>query len=242
VCTGALETAEEGVLSCRLCGQQRPVLCASCGSIRLKALRSGTTRVREELEALVGATVAEVTGQEQSSESTAVMVGTEALLHRVAHGNVVVFLDFDAELLAARFAAGEQALGLLARAARVVTGDGPGAPRGPGRLVIQTRQPSHPVLLSAVGADPGRLAAEEAELRRILALPPESAMAKISGVVAEQYVEDLRAAAPPGVEIGGSAEHGWSVKAPDHRVLCDLLATVRRPPGRLRVEVDPVRG
>jgi hypothetical protein len=32
----------------------------------------------------------------------------------------------------------------------------------------------------------------------------------------------------------------WSVRAPDHRAMCDALAAVPRPPDRLRVEVDPI--
>src|SRR5690606_3722 len=52
--------------------------------------------------------------------STRVVVGTEATLHQVERADVVAFLDFDQELLAPRYRAAEQALGLLARAARVV--------------------------------------------------------------------------------------------------------------------------
>jgi primosomal protein N' (replication factor Y) (superfamily II helicase) len=37
------------------------------------------------------------------------------------------------------------------------------------------------------------------------------------------------------------AEGRWLVRAADHRVLCDALAAVPRPPGRLRIEVDPLR-
>ena len=46
-----------------------------------------------------------------------VYVGTEAALHRVEHADTVAFLDFDRELLAPRYRAGEQAMALLARAA-----------------------------------------------------------------------------------------------------------------------------
>ena len=33
----------------------------------------------------------------------------------------------------------------------------------------------------------------------------------------------------------------WRLRAPDHETLCDALAAVPRPPGRLRIEVDPLR-
>jgi primosomal protein N' (replication factor Y) len=108
-------------------------------------------------------------------------------------------------------------------------------------VVVQTRQPRHDVLVAAVSADPAVLAASESEVRRALDLPPFSALAVVSGTAADAYGAALRAAAPPGVEVRGPADGSWSVRAPGHSTLCDLLASVPRPPGRLRVEVDPVR-
>ena len=46
---------------------------------------------------------------------------------------------------------------------------------------------------------------------------------------------------PSGVRIQGPLDGMWRLVAPDHQVLCDALAAVTRPPGRLRVEVDPLR-
>lgn len=237
-------------LRCRRCGQERPVVCARCGATRMKALRLGVTRVREELEALAGSTVAEVwgpapadQGEDDRVRRARVVVGTEAALHRVPDAAVVVFLEFDSELLAPRFRAAEQALALLARAARLVAGTGGGhaADRAPGRVVVQTRQPRHPVLVAAVSADPGVLATAEAEVRRALLLPPFSALAVVSGAAADAYGTALRQHAPEAIEVSGPVDGAWSVRAPGHTELCDLLANVARPPGRLRVEVDPVR-
>jgi primosomal protein N' (replication factor Y) len=95
--------------------------------------------------------------------------------------------------------------------------------------------------VAAVSADPGVLSTAEAEVRRALGLPPFSALAVVSGAAAEVYGPALRDAAPDGVEVSGPADGVWSVRAPGHKQLCDLLAGVARPPGRLRVEVDPVR-
>jgi len=236
-------------LRCRRCGLERPVVCARCGATRTKALRRGVTRLREELEALAGVPVAEVWGPAPAGEpdtagrDASVVVGTEAALHRVASADVVAFLEFDSELLAPRFRAGEQALALIARAARLVAGPD-GALRGdraPGRVLVQTRQPRHPVLEAAVSADPGVLAAAESAMREALGLPPFSALAVVSGAAADVYGAALRSAAPPGVQVTGPVDAAWSVRAPDHASLCDLLASVPRPAGRLRVEVDPVR-
>jgi primosomal protein N' (replication factor Y) len=46
---------------------------------------------------------------------------------------------------------------------------------------------------------------------------------------------------PLGIELLGPRDDRWLLKAPDHRTLCDALAATPRPPGRLRVEVDPLR-
>jgi primosomal protein N' (replication factor Y) len=217
----------------------------------MKSLRIGVSRLREELEALAGVPVAEVWGPAPAGSAgtdevdrAAIVVGTEAALHRVPGAEIVAFLEFDSELLAPRFRAGEQALALLARAARLVAGSDAAAAgdRAPGRVVVQTRQPRHPALLAAVSADPGVLVAAESEVRRALRLPPFSAWALVSGAAADAYGTALRDTAPEGVEVSGPVDGTWSVRAPDHDALCDLLSTVPRPPGRLRVEVDPVRG
>ncbi|HVM02386.1 MAG TPA: hypothetical protein VM263_06915, partial [Acidimicrobiales bacterium] len=231
-CAGAMEQGGDGGgLRCRRCRAVRATVCQACGAGRLKSLRVGVSRAREELEALAGRPVAEVTGDSEGLPDAPLLVGTEALLHRLGAADAVVFVDFDQELLAPRFRAAEQALALLARAARLV-----GGRDGGGRVVVQTRAPSSEVLRAAVHADPGRLAAAEAERRAAARLPPCSALALVSGD-AEGFV----AALPATVEVLGPADGRWLVRAGDHRALCDGLASVPRRGARLRVEVDPAR-
>jgi primosomal protein N' (replication factor Y) (superfamily II helicase) len=260
VCGWRLELDEDQGgprLHCRRCGAVRPVVCARCGGRRMKALRLGVSRVREELEALVGTEVDEVWGKlgrpagpsrgEAVSPKAAVTVGTEALLHRSLAADMVVFLDFDSELLAPRMRAAEEAMALLARASRLVTRASPSASspadsgRASGRVVVQTRMPDHPVLRAAVNADPGRLADSEAEIRKALDLPPFSALATISGQAADVYGEALREKATATVTVSGPVDGKWSLRAAHHEDLCNLLGEVPRPRGRLRIEVDPVR-
>jgi primosomal protein N' len=107
--------------------------------------------------------------------------------------------------------------------------------------MVQTRLPRHDVLVAAVSADPGVVARADDGVRRALGLPPNGALAGVSGEVADTYGSALKQAAAPGTSVSGPVDGVWSVRAPDHRVLCDLLASVVRPSGRLRVEVDPVR-
>lgn len=78
-------------------------------------------------------------------------------------------------------------------------------------------------------------------MRASAGLPPFSALAAVSGTLANGYVDALRqASAASSVTFSELAEDRYLVQAPGHVELCDLLAAVPRPPGRgLRVEVDP---
>jgi primosomal protein N' (replication factor Y) (superfamily II helicase) len=223
-------------LVCGRCGTIRPAVCASCGASRLRALRQGVTRVRDEIAALIGEPVDEVTGASGAPDGprTRVVVGTEATLHQIDGADAVAVLDFDQELLAPRYRAEEQALALLARGARVV-----GGKAGGGRLVVQTRVPRHEVVQAALNADPSRVASAERDRRTQLRFPPVTALAEVSGPAADAFVGAVGAC--PGLEVMGPSRGRWLVRAPDHRTLCDALAATPRPPGRLRVAVDPPR-
>ena len=229
---GAAVALDDEVLACRACAATRPAVCLACGGSTMKARRLGTTRAREDLERLAGVPVGEVTGDSDALPDTPVLVGTEAVLRRVDAADAVAFLDLDAELLAPRYRAAEQAMALVARAARLVGGKQSG-----GRLLLQTRLPRHEVVLAALHGDPSRVSAAEAARREPLGWPPFLALAHVSGAPAEEYV----AALPSTVQVLGPADGAYLVRAPNHSVLCDALAATPRPPGRLRVAVDPLR-
>ncbi|QGG95189.1 primosomal protein N' family DNA-binding protein [Actinomarinicola tropica] len=234
-CGASMEQVEAGVLRCRACGTERPQVCQACGGLAQKNLRVGVTRAREELEALVGEPVVEVTGAAEGPIAEArVYVGTEAVLHQIPVADRVVFLDLDQELLAPRYRAAEQALSLLTRAARVVGRRGEG-----GRVVVQTRLPDHPVVQAVLRADPTLHERSERARRQELRQPPFTAMAEVSGAAAPELVQRL--GTPPGVEVLGPSDGRWLLRAGDHRTLCDALAAVPRPQGRVRVAVDPLR-
>lgn len=241
-CDAAVIQPADSELTCPRCARSRPALCLACGAMRLKVVRQGISRIREELEALVGEPVDEVSSASLKKEGWTpteslqrrVSVGTEAVLHQIQHADVVAFLDLDQELLAPRYRAVEQAMALVVRAARVV-----GGKDGAGRLALQTRLPRHEVVQAALQADPVRVARAEAERRELLRFPPLTALAEVSGAAAEAYVAALRPV--PGIQVLGPADGRWLVRADDHRSLCDALATAPRPAGRLRVAVDPLR-
>jgi len=213
------------------------MLCAKCGGTKMKNLRAGVNRVREELEALAREPVAELTaehGTDAGGTGTRIVVGTEAALHRIHKADVVAFLDFDQELLAPRYRAAEEAMALLVRAARVV-----GPRSGGGRVLVQTRLPHHEVLQGALLAEPTRVSDAERERRQLLGYPPAKAMAVVSGASAQVWADSF--VAPIGVEVLGPSDGQWMVRAATHELLCDALAAASRPGGRLRISVDPLR-
>jgi primosomal protein N' (replication factor Y) len=229
---GAAVSQDDDRLACGSCGTERPPVCLACGAGRFKARRLGVTRAREDLERLAGVPVAEVTGESGPLPDVPVLVGTEAVLHRAERADAVAFLDLDGELLAPRYRAAEDTLGLLARAARLV-----GGRDGGGRLLLQTRLPQHEAVQAALHADASRFTDAEVAKRAELAFPPFAAIAEVKGVNADQFVAPLRGR----IEVLGPSDAAYLLRAPDHRTICDALASVTRPPGRLRVAVDPRR-
>ncbi len=176
--------------------------------------------------------------------TTPVLIGTEAVLHRVRRAAAVAFLDIDLHLLAPRLSATEETLALFVRAARLVVARGTGAPWA--RLQVQTRVPEHPLLQAVALGDPTPVLADEVAIRRTSALPPFSALALVSGALAPAYAEALRLqvdgppAAADGVTLSPLGDDRFLLRADGHAPLCDLLGRTPRPPGRgLRVEVDP---
>jgi primosomal protein N' (replication factor Y) len=236
-CSSSVAQDDDGTFVCAVCGTGRPPVCIGCGGTRMRNLRAGVTRVREELEALTREPVAEFTAESDfgaAGTGTRIIIGTEAVLHHVHDAAVVAFLDFDQELLAPRYRASEEALALLVRAARVL-----GAREHGGRLLVQTRLPDHEVIQSALHADPSRLSNSDAARRKMLGYPPHRAMAAISGAAAGAWIDALGVV--EGVEVRGPSDGRWLLRAADHAALCDAIAAVPRPPGRLRIEVDPLR-
>jgi primosomal protein N' (replication factor Y) (superfamily II helicase) len=248
---GAAVAQHGAGLRCPRCLSERPMVCAACGRLRMKTLRAGVSRLREEVAALLGEEVGEVSGLAARSggargagrrdevPATPVLMGTEAVLHRVRRAAAVVFLDIDLHLLAPRFSATDETVALLARASRLVGPRRIGPPSA--RVMVQTRVPDHVVLQSVVRGDLTAVADSEESLRRSAGLPPFSALAAVTGLLAPEFVEALKApGTEAGVDVSELPDGGFLLQAPNHGVLCDLLAAVPRPAGRgLRVAVDP---
>jgi primosomal protein N' (replication factor Y) len=244
VCGAAIGERDDG-LACPRCDATRPRVCTRCGESRLRVVRAGITRLRDDLAALLPrATVAEVDASTDVVPDADVLVGTEAVLHRVRAPaarpvGMVAYLEFDQELLALRYRATEQALWLLARGARVVGSDG--------LLLVQTRLPDHDVLRAVGARDPQLAIDPEVEVRRASGFPPFGGLAELTGVAdavgaAAAVLSDL------GVTVFGPSAWRSGSRALAHATssdaLCDALVVATpegRRHGRLRVEVDPLR-
>ncbi|MCB1257783.1 MAG: hypothetical protein KDB26_11795 [Microthrixaceae bacterium] len=238
-CDGAVHLPDPTQLCCGRCGATRPPVCAECGSTALALLRPGVSRAREELEALLRTPVVEVTaatrGQADTSAGVpAVAIGTTAILGRSIPGGLVAFLDFDQELLSPRYRGAEDALTLLVQASRIVGGRSLG-----GSVVLQTRLPEHEVVAAALRSDSSLVSLDEVERRRMLGLPPFASIALLGLEAAPEFVERL--GKPEGVSVSSGGDGSWLVKSSKPGRLQEALAATERPPGRLRLQVDPHR-
>ncbi len=207
-CDAAVIEAEPGLLTCPRCGTTRPTICTVCHHTKLRASRLGVQRLRDALAALLPRTeIAWLDATVTEVPDAPVVVGTETVLHRIP-AKLVAFLDLDQELFAQRVRAGQQAAGLLARAARLV-----GARERGGRLLLQTHAPEHPIVRFALDGDPAPLLAVEVERRRVLGFPPFGAVAEVSGE--PDAVRATLGALPDTVRVLGPSARGTGLAALD---------------------------
>jgi primosomal protein N' (replication factor Y) len=225
-------------------GKARLLACAACRTIARcprchAALSSGIGRLREEIEKASGREVVEVdvaTDVLDLALHDGVYVGTEALLHRVSGAQHVVFLDFDAEILAPRATATREAVALLIRASRIIGRSG--------SIVIQTRHIDHDlvVALSQVHHNPAVLDDwhnSDDAMRRLLSLPPYTVLARvrldntvaITDVCDESHMTWAR-----------ESDDTFIVRGRDVALFRESLSRARQEFGQhVRIDIDPVR-
>ena len=174
-CDAAVIQNEEGILECNRCGAHRPATCQSCSSNALALLRKGVAKMRDEIEKAALRQVVELSAETTVAANAAslVYIGTEAALHRVSSADVVVFLDFDNELFAPTYRAGEQAWTLLIHATRLLKGSSKAL------IVLQSQDASNTQYTDFVSPDPQLLIEREQKKREVMQLPPYAAMARV---------------------------------------------------------------
>ncbi|MEI7746641.1 MAG: hypothetical protein WCJ28_03775, partial [Actinomycetota bacterium] len=96
-------------------------------------------------------------------------------------------------------------------------------------VLVQTRDPEHPILLALGTGSVAQLLDDEDALRRSLKLPPYVAQAVLRGEGARALAQELGA-----VEISAG---NFLIEAENHALLCDQLAALEIPEG-VKVAVD----
>jgi primosomal protein N' (replication factor Y) len=234
-------------LRCHHCGAERPLdaLCPACGG-DLRARGQGTERVEATLEARFphvglaridrdstrrrGALEAKL--EAARSGTARILVGTQMLAkgHHFPEVVLVVVLNADAGLYSADFRAGERLAQLLVQVAGRA-----GRAERPGRVLIQTHHPHHPLLRSLV--DRGYPAFCELALaeRRQAAFPPFASLALLRAEASrrelpETFLSDARGAAEGlgirGVELLGPVPAPMERRAGRYR--SQLMAMAER--------------
>jgi primosomal protein N' (replication factor Y) len=153
------------------------------------------------------------------------------VLHRIGRADVVAFLDIDAELLAPRYRAAEQAMALLVRAARLV------GPRDRTRPDPRADVPA--ATRRAPGGAPRRpgTAREDGGGASSRARPPT-----VQRTRARQWRAAAEWVATLGVASAPDGDDAFLLRAPTWDELGAALASAPRPArARLRIEVDPAR-
>lgn len=228
-----LVAADEGeYLRCSACAADRGSVCVSCGRTSFSALRGGVVRWKEQIQRSTGVDVIEVTADDDNHESVGrVFVGTEALLHRLNHVDVVVFLDIDRELSVPRSTSERETLALVARAARLVGHSG--------TVVLQTRQPHHRLLESLATETLDTWMIEDIDRARRFGLPPYSSLARVKMDDADEL---SKACEVLGLSVAPENDDSFLLRADDSESLVHGLNELRRAFGtRIRIYVDPVR-
>jgi primosomal protein N' (replication factor Y) len=263
---------------CHLCGWQQPIPrhCPDCGNTDLRPAGEGTQRLEERLRAefprarllRVDADTMAGKGQFAALRTTMleggadILVGTQMLSkgHDFPGLTLVVVVNADAALFSADFRAAERLFAQLLQVAGRA-----GRAGQPGRVLIQTAQPLHPLFQALCQQDFEGYAQLLLEERRICGFPPEvhQAVLHASGpdpVPVEAFLARARALVPvpDGIELYDPVPAPLARLAHKYRYqllvqssqrpllqhfLTDWMAAVRaQPAGQVQwvLDVDPL--
>lgn len=232
-CGASLVDRGSGELWCQRCNVVRGSVCVVCGRIGLSPVVGGIKTLATQLRKSLGEPVIEITAETEEWDRGRVYVGTDAALHRMPRADTVVFCDVDRDLLSPHVSADRDFLARVVRAARLVGHSG--------EIVLQSRLRNHP-LLEALGGnavDAGLRAwlAADLEMRREMALPPFSRVARLVGAEASQVDERVLA----GVDVA-TLDDGLLVRAANGPELDRVIGAFRSLKATsVRVQVDPER-
>ena len=241
--------AASRLLWCHHCGFQRrmPQRCPACGASELNPLGQGTEQLEQVLRqqfpdyplVRIDRDATRRKGslqhllQQARDGRAALLVGTQMLAkgHHFPGVALVCMLDVDGGLFGADFRAAERMAQLLIQVAgRAGRGD------HPGRVLIQTRFPEHPLLQTLVHPGYAPFAAAALNERREAGLPPFSYQALIRANAGkaeypEQFLQQaaqlIRATAGSQVDIWGPVPAPMQRRAGKYHAHL-LIQSVRR--------------
>ena len=277
-CTAWLvEHRARRILTCHHCGHTEPVPqhCPACGAeASLTPIGPGVERITEEArrsfpearllvmasDTLPGPHAATEAVRRIAAREVDLIIGTQIVAKgwHFPHLTLVGVVDADLGLAGGDLRAAERTVQLLHQ-----VGGRAGRAEAPGRVLLQTYAPEHPVMVALIGQDFAAFMRREAESRRPGHWPPYGRLAALivsadTAAAADDVARGLGRCAPQaeGVQVLGPAPAPLAILRGRHRrrlllrtrrdvavqpLLRDWLAQVRPPPGvRIDVDVDPV--
>ena len=264
-------------LACHHCGHVEPVRpeCVECGAEQsLVPIGPGVERIQEEVndlfpearklvmasDTIPGPAAAAEAARQIEAREVDLIIGTQIVAKgwHFPHLTLVGVVDADLGLAGGDLRAGERTMQLLHQVAGRA-----GRAESPGRVLLQTFSPEHPVMAALLRDDLEGFLAAEAEQRRPGHWPPFGRLAALivsseEARAAERVARDLSLAAPggEGVQVLGPApaplallrgrhRHRLLLKAergmPVQAILRDWLGKVEVPSHvRVQVDVHPV--
>jgi len=263
-------------LQCHHCGYSAPVprACPQCAATdSLAVCGPGVERIAEEVHSFLpdartevmtsdtmrGPDAAQALVHAVEAREIDLLIGTQMVAkgHHFPHLTLVGIVDADLGLSGGDLRAAERTYQVLHQVAGRA-----GRAERPGRVIVQTHQPEHPVIQAMVSGDREAFMRLEEEARAAGGWPPFGRLAAIiiaSGDAAEAdaAARALARAAPagPGIQVLGPAPAPLALLRGQHRrrlllktgrdiavqpLLHDWLARVTVPARvRLRIDIDP---
>jgi primosomal protein N' (replication factor Y) len=204
-------------LLCHYCGHMRPVpsSCESCGHATFLPSGAGTERIELQLQGrfpqarLLRLDRDTTTGRDSHHRilgafargEADILLGTQMVAkgHHFPGVSLVGVLAADDGLGMPDFRAAERSFQLLSQVA------GRAGRTAAGRVLLQTWQPEHPVILAVAAHDFAAFAATELDMRRQLGYPPHRRLARI-GIAARRQADAAGAAAA----LAGALREGFA--------------------------------